>query len=149
MERKDDFFLINDDKSAERLKSLKNKYVVLEIEGSNGLQTIPGKLLDVFHTMVYVKEYDDGKKKSKGESSFGNDNLEDIKISSIRGIEEIKNKNDLSSRYLNQNCEITNVYGKKINAYVSGYDGFNLECEVDNVTSLYPYCLVQSICMIK
>lgn len=144
-----DFFLINDDKSAERLKSLKNKHVVLEVESNNELKTIPGKLLDVFHTMVYVKEYDDGKGNNKSDSSFVNDSLEDIKISSIRGIEEMKNKNDLNSRYLNQNCEITNVYGKKINAYITGYDGFNIECEIDHEHGCYPYCLVESICMIK
>lgn len=145
----DTFFQINHDKSLERLKQLINKQVVLEMKNRGNVFFVPGKLLDVFHNMIYLREYD---LSQNNDLSF-DDLDEDIKISNIIGIEEMGMKKDFNNRYLNQMCEITNIYGKTIEGVVTGYDGLNIlmDCYKNNqlFSTSYPYGLVKNICMLK
>ncbi len=145
----DTFFQINHDKSLERLKQLINKQVVLEMKNRGNILFVSGKLLDVFHNMIYLREYDLSQNK---DLSF-DDLDEDIKISNIIGIEEMGMKKDFNNRYLNQMCEITNIYGKTIEGVVTGYDGLNIlmDCYKNNqlLSTSYPYGLIKKICMLK
>ncbi len=145
----DTFFQINHDKSLERLKQLINKQVVLEMKNRGNILFVSGKLLDVFHNMIYLREYD---LSQNNDLSF-DDLDEDIKISNIIGIEEMGMKKDFNNRYLNQMCEITNIYGKTIEGVVTGYDGLNIlmDCYKNNqlLSTSYPYGLVKNICMLK
>ena len=145
----DIFFQINHDKSLERLKQLIHKQVVLEMKNRGNILFVSGKLLDVFHNMIYLREYD---LSQNNDLSF-DDLDEDIKISNIIGIEEMGMKKDFNNRYLNQMCEITNIYGKTIEGVVTGYDGLNIlmDCYENNqlLSTSYPYGLVKNICMLK
>lgn len=122
------FYKLDDEKSIEKLKSLMNKYVIVNIKEEKGNIVIPAFVLNVKDSSIVLKEHD-----------YGNSNedftewVNEVPINKVLGIEEYKNYNtsklDLS-KYRNNYVIITNKNNLQAHVFLKEYNDYEITFDI-------------------
>ena len=145
------FYKLDDDISIEKLKSLINKYVVVNIKEDKGSIFIPAFVTGVKDNSIILRELD-----------YGNPNEDfkewknEILLDKVLGIEEYKNYNMSSlelNKYVNNFVIITNKDDLQAHVFLKEYNDYEITFDIKHKTNddivisenTYPINYIKSI----
>ena len=145
------FYKLDDDISIEKLKSLINKYVVVNIKEDKGSIFIPAFVTGVKDNSIILREHD-----------YGNPNEDfkewknEILLDKVLGIEEYKNYNMYSlelNKYVNNFVIITNKDDLQAHVFLKEYNDYEITFDIKHKTNddivisenTYPINYIKSI----
>ncbi|MGN1268818.1 MAG: hypothetical protein ACI4U0_04905 [Candidatus Aphodocola sp.] len=145
------FYKLDDDISIEKLKSLINKYVVVNIKEDKGSIFIPAFVTGVKDNSIILREHD-----------YGNPNEDfkewenEILLDKVLGIEEYKNYNISSlelNKYVNNFVIITNKDDLQAHVFLKEYNDYEITFDIKHKTNddivisenTYPINYIKSI----
>lgn len=127
------FYKLDDDISIEKLKSLINKYVVVNIKEDKGSIFIPAFVTGVKDNSIILREHD-----------YGNPNEDfkewenEILLDKVIGIEEYKNYNISSlklDKYINNFVTITNKDDLQAHVFLKEYNNYEITFDIKHKTN--------------
>lgn len=145
------FYKLDDDKSTEKLKSLINKYVVVNIKEDKGSIFIPALVVGVKDNSIILQEHD-----------YGNPNEDfkewknEVSLDKVLGIEEYKNYNMSSlelDKHVNNFVIITNKDNLQAHVFLKEYNDYEITFDIkhkanDDIViseNTYPINYIKSI----
>lgn len=145
------FYKLDDDKSIEKLKSLINKYVVVNIKEDKGSIFIPALVVGVKDNSIILQEHD-----------YGNPNEDfkewenEVSLDKVLGIEEYKNYNMSSlelDKHVNNFVIITNKDNLQAHVFLKEYNDYEITFDIkhkanDDIViseNTYPINYIKSI----